>query len=398
MVQRRPLRAIHDPESLQGPLCTYVLGVDVLQCSGPAIIMGAADSPQHSDALHHLAHCQRRHVARTLYHHRCQLAPRFPPLFVGNVFGDEVRLVDVSRNDRTFPNTHLLVRPCIADDFNFSVMNQLLDSSDSPRIESPEYAAERKRLSQVEAALVNSLGTGEHLSAGAEIFFKSAWLVSRNALASLYRSPEPVNVSEEMRIIAELKKRLERYQAFDQKMEIHSFEDAQAELEKLAQAFILLNHRHASGGEFDFTPQEQDLLDQAYIAALKAPLSEDFKVRVAKKEKRLSRITGAMLGVPFVIGNLWIHFSGASLLNGELQAWNGFIALALGIGTGALLEMSAVSQRNPNLLQVENLLQGFWGSVFQNRPYFQAEFESRILSFKTDSKNAHPCLKYLVSN
>ena len=62
---------------------------------------------------------QHRNVARTLRHYRDELAPRLSAVVVGDVFADDVRLVNVSRYSRILFHLAVFVRPVCSDHLDF---------------------------------------------------------------------------------------------------------------------------------------------------------------------------------------------------------------------------------------------------------------------------------------
>ena len=69
-------------------------------------------------ALHHVAHRQRRHVARALRHHRHVAAPRLPAVVVGHVLPDDLGLHHLLRHDRPVHDAVVPLRPRAADDLD----------------------------------------------------------------------------------------------------------------------------------------------------------------------------------------------------------------------------------------------------------------------------------------
>ena len=63
-------------------------------------------------------HRQRRHVAGALRHRRHEPAPRLPPLLLGDVLPDEVRLGDLRRHARLLRGALLPLHPVPADDLD----------------------------------------------------------------------------------------------------------------------------------------------------------------------------------------------------------------------------------------------------------------------------------------
>jgi hypothetical protein len=75
--------------------------------------------PHHArPALHHLHHCEHRHVARTLRHRRHSAAPRLPAAGVGRLRRHHLRLDGLHRNVGTLPHHDVPVHPVPADDHN----------------------------------------------------------------------------------------------------------------------------------------------------------------------------------------------------------------------------------------------------------------------------------------
>ena len=112
-----------------GTLCGLLLVAHRDQRGHDPVVLVPQRSRQHPAALHPLAVRQRRHVARTLHHHRDEPAPRLPALVVGHVCADAVGLRHVRGHDRLVPGALLPLHPLPAGD------RHLRDAHDRSRSE-----------------------------------------------------------------------------------------------------------------------------------------------------------------------------------------------------------------------------------------------------------------------
>ena len=93
LVQRQHVRRLHDLEPHDRAVRAGLLGADLLQRRHAAAAVVQARAHERVGAVRHLAHRQRRHVARAVRHHRHQPAPRLPAVVVGHVPADVLGLV-----------------------------------------------------------------------------------------------------------------------------------------------------------------------------------------------------------------------------------------------------------------------------------------------------------------
>ena len=116
LVQRQPVRAVHDDQPHDRPVRRVLLVAHRDQRGDDPAVLVPQRARQPAAALHPLAVRERRHVARALHHHRHEPAPRLPALVVGHVCPDAVGLRHVRRHDRAVPGALLVVRPLPAGD------------------------------------------------------------------------------------------------------------------------------------------------------------------------------------------------------------------------------------------------------------------------------------------
>ncbi len=95
-----------------------VLGAALLQHRGAAAVVVQARAHERRGPLRDLPRGQRRHVARTVHHHRHEPESRFPALVVGHVLADVLGLVHVCRHDRAVPGPAVSVPPLPPDDLD----------------------------------------------------------------------------------------------------------------------------------------------------------------------------------------------------------------------------------------------------------------------------------------
>ena len=103
-----------------GPAYWALLFCNVLT---PQFLWMKTHSNECRAAVHHLAHCQRRHVARAIRHRRHVAPPRFSSFVVGPVHADDVGLGDVHRHDRSFPRAVVPVPAVPPDDLDLRDAN-----------------------------------------------------------------------------------------------------------------------------------------------------------------------------------------------------------------------------------------------------------------------------------
>ena len=110
LVQRQPLRTVHDAEPHVRTLRAASIGcVIALQCAGAAGALVSAHADQRAGAVLRLAMIvQCRHVAGALHDHRGQPAPRFHALGLGHLRRHGLGLGHLFWLDRTVPDALLL--------------------------------------------------------------------------------------------------------------------------------------------------------------------------------------------------------------------------------------------------------------------------------------------------
>ncbi len=118
VVQRQPVRELHDLEPDDGPVCALLLDADPVQRADPAAALEQMDPDDADHAVSDRHGGQHRHVARALRHRRHQPAPRLPAVVVGHVLADAVGHHDVRRHDWAVRDAVLPLHPGAADDLD----------------------------------------------------------------------------------------------------------------------------------------------------------------------------------------------------------------------------------------------------------------------------------------